>query len=116
MCKAYFIPGRVTHVFKNILEKLELSGCSDSCCDRFGERMSYQELVKHSKKDCKGLKGSCPFNCGTLYTKFETAKHYLTDCGATRDLASGSGADRHLQFLREIMWYLKVKELYDLRY
>ena len=106
----------MTHVFKNLLEKLVLSGCSDLHCDRFGQLMSYQELVKHSKTDCKCLKGSCPFSCGTLYTKSETAKHYLADCAATIDLASGSDTNHHLQVLVEIVWYLKVKELYDLRY
>ena len=105
----------MTHVFKNLLEKLVLSGCSDSQCDRFGQPMSYQELVKHSKTDCKCLKGSCPFSCGTLYTKSETAKHFLADCAATMDLASGSDTNHDLQVLREIVWYLKVKELYDLR-
>ena len=116
MCKSYFTPGRVTHVFKNLLEKLVLSGCSDSHCDRFGQPMAYQELVKHSKTDCKGLTGACLFTCGNLFTKSETAKHYLYDCAATRDLAVGPSPDHQVQVLREIVWYLKVKELYDFRY
>ena len=115
MCKSYYNSGRVSHVFKNLLEKLVLSGCSDSVCEQFGKPMTYQEVVKHSKTDCKALRGPCAFTCGTLFTKSETSKHYLSDCAATRDLAEGPSADP-LQVLREIVWYLRVKELYDFRY
>jgi len=75
----------VSLVLKGMIDKAKVKGCSaGDQCDKAESKMTYEELVRHLRNECKLVSVACT-KCGLNMLRGEATEHFASCEGA--DLA-----------------------------